>query len=906
MQKRAAFKIITYLILVTLLGCEKTAPDTQKNESKATQPIALKEDITDAAQFDQERIQFLWQAPQQEKRTIWSIKIDGTDLRQVLDEKELYATILPDVNTYYISAISRSPNNRYLALVINKEIIVHDLLTREYFIIGEALRFWAQLISWEDNAFNIYMPEFRGQSKNLYVDLNNLTITEKKEKSDTVYLKDGSTLSFHEFHMSKYREDKKLFRIDLTGYDKLNGLYLNNEQTHGLLRAKEKSFYFNIITGKMLSTFDKNSFVPWHINHANSQLVGTDKEHKQLIVYDVTTKITKNIFISGNRLSAISPLKASTYNQEKPSFLPKLSNLPKGYIYGDRKVDENYYFGAKVDGKAEGYGEMYQRYTHLWQYQEKSDVLIPLHYKGNWKADKFEGNGEVIYTNGSHYKGEFSSYLHHGQGRFTDKDGNGFDGSWYKGQKHGRGVCLTYRKPTPCEYYYDAIVTYEGELDDNGMRNGTGTFSWTNKYRKESIYKGNFKNDLFHGQGVLTENSYKNRVYKGQWQLGLRHGQGTQIGEGAHYEGQWKADKRHGKGTQTKGKAQYVGQWKADKRHGKGTQTDENTHYEGMWLNNFFSGHGVLTRNGNVYTGIFEAGQLYGQGTRKDKNGNSYNGEFKYSYFHGYGVLNYANGDQYNGQWISGMKSGKGKLTLVNSDFYDGDWINDKKHGEGVCYENSEEYPCQYFGGYKLNNIRDGYTKSQQSLSYNNSKGTFGDYIGELKNNVPHGQGSFFSKGNYTYIGQFEHGLFNGQGLLQEAYGFLTYEGMWLKNKPNGYGKNRVFEGHWKDGLAHGVGKLKINRQGFHAVTVEGNWQDGKISEGTIIYQDIDYIEDKAIYTNVCIYTGRFSINKKITYLENNVTFVQVAPQGECVRVEQVKKHNINALSKNHLQKDSK
>ena len=49
-----------------------------------------------------------------------------------------------------------------------------------------------------------------------------------------------------------------------------------------------------------------------------------------------------------------------------------------------------------------------------------------------------------------------------------------------------------------------------------------------------------------------------------------------------------------------------------------------------------------------------------------------------------------------------------------------------------------------------------------------------------------------------------------------------------------------------------------------------------------------------------------FLLIKKITYLENNVTFVQVAPQGECVRVEQEKEHNTNALSKNHLQKDSK
>lgn len=896
MPKHTAFKIITYLIFVTLLGCEKTDPDpdTQKNESKATQPIALKEDITDAAQFDQERIQFLWQGPQQEKRTIWSIKIDGTDLRQVLDEKELSFNTPPGGNGGHITYLSRSPNNRYLALIMYQEVIVYDLLTRDHLIIGEAVRGQPQLIIWKDNTFNVYMSKFGDHSRNLYVDLNNLTVTEKKENSDTVYLKDGSTLSFHKFHMSKYKDDKRLFKIDLdgydklnkpylNGYDKLNELYLNNEQTHGLLHTKERSFYFNITTGKILSTFDNNFFTPWHINHANSQLIGTDKEHKQLTFYNITTKTTTNILTSATKLRIISPLKASAYNQEKPSLLPKLSNLPKGYIYGDRKVDENYYFGEKVDGKAEGYGEMYQRYTHLWQYQEKNNTLIPLHYKGNWKAGVFEGNGEVIYTNGSRYKGEFSSYLHHGQGRFTDKDGNGFDGSWNKGQKHGRGLCLTYRKPTPCEYYYNAIVTYEGELDDNGIRNGTGTFSWV-PYIKKNIYKGNFKNDLFHGQGVLTKTYYSNDVYKGQWQLGLRHGQGTQTNGETHYEGQWKADKRHGKGTQTKG----------------------NIRYEGMWLVDYYNGQGTLNENGNIYSGLFSAGWLFGQGTYKNKNGDSYNGEFEYSRYNGYGVMNYANGDQYSGQWLSHMRWGKGKLTLANGDFYDGDWDNDTKHGEGVCQENSEEYPCQYFRGYKLHNIRDGYTKSRVIIDDGYGE-VLGDYIGELENNIPHGQGSFINKYQRFYIGHFDHGLFNGQGILLTSHHGIIYDGMWIKGKPNGYGKTNIFEGHWKDGVAHGVGKLHIGINSTRRI-IKGNWQDGEISEGTIIYQDVDYIENKAIYTNNCVYTGRLSlsINTKITYSTSDMTFVKVTPQGKCVRVEQEKEHNTNALSKNHLQKDSK
>ncbi len=83
-------------------------------------PFELKREVYgDPEIFDQPRIQFSWQGPNREKPEIWSVKVDGTDLRLAVDADLLYPNgvdlgMQPGFNTY------RSPDNRYILVMLAK------------------------------------------------------------------------------------------------------------------------------------------------------------------------------------------------------------------------------------------------------------------------------------------------------------------------------------------------------------------------------------------------------------------------------------------------------------------------------------------------------------------------------------------------------------------------------------------------------------------------------------------------------------------------------------------------------------------------------------------------------------------------------------------------------------------
>ena len=61
---------------------------------------------------------------------------------------------------------------------------------------------------------------------------------------------------------------------------------------------------------------------------------------------------------------------------------------------------------------------------------------------------------------------------------------------------------------------------YVGDIK-NGMRHGFGTYYWTN----EGVsYKGKWKKDEAHGQGIFTYSD--GGTYEGKFKMGVRHGEG--------------------------------------------------------------------------------------------------------------------------------------------------------------------------------------------------------------------------------------------------------------------------------------------------------------------------------------------------------------------------------------------
>ncbi len=99
-------------------------------------------------------------------------------------------------------------------------------------------------------------------------------------------------------------------------------------------------------------------------------------------------------------------------------------------------------------------------------------------------------------------------------------------------------------------------------------------------------YVGEWKDNLFHGQGTYT---YANGgKYVGEFKDNLFHGQGTfNYASGDKYVGEYKDDKPHGQGTYTHTSGnQYVGEWKDGERHGQGTFTFANgERWNGYFIN---------------------------------------------------------------------------------------------------------------------------------------------------------------------------------------------------------------------------------------------------------------------------------------------------------------------------------
>ena len=81
-----------------------------------------------------------------------------------------------------------------------------------------------------------------------------------------------------------------------------------------------------------------------------------------------------------------------------------------------------------------------------------------------------------------------------------------------------------------------------------------------------------------------------NSVYKGEWKDDLRNGEGKMTyADNSVYVGEWKDDLRNGVGKMTYAdNSVYVGYWKDDQRKGKGKMTYTNGDvYEDVWKDEF-------------------------------------------------------------------------------------------------------------------------------------------------------------------------------------------------------------------------------------------------------------------------------------------------------------------------------
>jgi len=122
--------------------------------------------------------------------------------------------------------------------------------------------------------------------------------------------------------------------------------------------------------------------------------------------------------------------------------------------------------------------------------------------------------------------------------------------------------------------------TYDGEINRDGQKHGTGIYRWSDG----SIFEGSYKTDMRHGKGKFLWSNGES--YDGDYLQDQRTGKGTYSWtDGSFYKGEFISGKRHGTGTFSSSSGSvYEGDWFDDMQHGKGKLTrKDGTIIQGVW-----------------------------------------------------------------------------------------------------------------------------------------------------------------------------------------------------------------------------------------------------------------------------------------------------------------------------------
>ena len=129
-------------------------------------------------------------------------------------------------------------------------------------------------------------------------------------------------------------------------------------------------------------------------------------------------------------------------------------------------------------------------------------------YIGQIADSLFNGRGKMIYADSTVYEGEWKNGLWEGKGELHYPDGDSYNGEFHEHEFCGYGI-----------YLYNNGASYEGYWE-NSMFNGAGTMN----YADGSIYAGNWKDDMKDGIGVLYDKQ-TDTLYKGEFNNDMFIGQ---------------------------------------------------------------------------------------------------------------------------------------------------------------------------------------------------------------------------------------------------------------------------------------------------------------------------------------------------------------------------------------------
>lgn len=225
-----------------------------------------------------------------------------------------------------------------------------------------------------------------------------------------------------------------------------------------------------------------------------------------------------------------------------------------------------YYFGQwNPRGQMDGQGQFFTNLTG-------KDIYID----GQW-AEGILQRGKVMSENNK-YVGELNDGELNGQGKLIYSDGTIYEGDFVNGKRDGHGH-LTLTDGT--EFW--------GEFKNDEIGND-GEFKWPNGI----TYKGSLKNGIFDGNGVLENPNISK--YNGEFKNGIYDGKGV-------FE--WIVD------PDNKISEKYDGEYSEGKKNGSGIYTfEDGGKLDGDFLSGEIDGDCYYLKDGYKYYGQYQYNNL--------------------------------------------------------------------------------------------------------------------------------------------------------------------------------------------------------------------------------------------------------------------------------------------------------
>lgn len=538
------------------------------------------------------------------------------------------------------------------------------------------------------------------KGKVIYKDRTVLSGNFKKGRLDGFGVLKTKSLSYSgNFKNGKYDGSGKIIfhnGNEAKWYRKYNGNFKNGKfHGYGVLVKEGKK-----LSGK------------WIMGELKKKKKVKNKESKKLIQKKVIKKLVrdtynnKSLYSRGdlkflNRLKENEEFKKKVYggltNNEKiespEESLAAFYAMPKIWSHNKKKIIEK--IKEKVD----------------------ENNINKAVYEGEYKDGKYHGKGKIQYKDESYYEGSWLSGRYHGKGIYKEPSGYFYDGEWYNGKKSGKGIEYLEKQMISSDgeyeiYIQDFIFCIWQENYKNYVC--PETVANTNIYIPAHVYKGKWKNGLREGKGIININ-YKDSEWRYEYysEKGIKNGEFELEDKDSSskecikkIKGNYKNNLLHGDLQITFNDHEFIKYIETNYKDNKRDGTQEyflkekrkkiiieyeddlikkgeiyfqsGNKYEGeIILDEDFKNHCLdLYHNLNPKKGTKEYYELQ----EVKKNVPNFN---KIYSLHGNGVITYANKSRYEGSFSYNNKNGMGKFVFNNGDILESKWVGDYVFGNG-------------------------------------------------------------------------------------------------------------------------------------------------------------------------------------------------------------------------------